>query len=181
MINITAKSAFLGKKLFLSCVDYTVSQKTFELQECTGVVCFTSPRPQNSDLGAFYESDEYISFQYEKGLISRLYQSVHRTFCKSFKSLIPGKLKEAFLDIGCGTGEFECGSAERLEVRGIEPGEKARQAAIRELQTRCSSRRCAEANRAGIYGRDYHVACSNMFQISKADEELNSILKKTDC
>lgn len=122
------------KKHFLDCVDYTVSKKTFELQECSkcGFV-FTSPRPQNEDLGAYYESEEYISHSNtKKGLISRLYQSVrNRTLAQKLDIINSRQTKGALLDIGCGTGEFlNVVQQNGWKVRGIEPGDKARQSAI---------------------------------------------------
>lgn len=122
------------KKAFLSCIDQTVSKKTFDLQECASCgFVFTSPRPQNNDLGAFYESDEYISHSNtKKGLISRLYQSVrNRTLSQKLELINSRQAKGALLDIGCGTGEFlNVVQNDGWNVRGIEPGDKARQSAI---------------------------------------------------
>lgn len=122
------------KKPFLTCIDNTVSKKPFELQECAACgFVFTSPRPQNVDLGAFYESDEYISHSNtKKGLISRLYQSVrNRTLAQKLELINSRQAKGALLDIGCGTGEFlNVVKGDGWNVRGIEPGDKARQSAI---------------------------------------------------
>lgn len=121
------------KSPFLVCIDNTVSKKPFELQECG--VCgfvFTSPRPQNSDLGMFYESDEYISHSNtKKGIVSRLYQSVRNKTLRQKLALINSRQKKgALLDIGCGTGEFaNVMKLDGWNVRGIEPGDKACQAA----------------------------------------------------
>ena len=121
-----------SKKAFLSCKDNTVSKLIFELQECNdcGFV-FTSPRPQNSDLGKFYESDEYISHSNtKKGIVSRLYQFVRNKTLRQKRDLINSRQsKGALLDIGCGTGEFaNTMKLDGWNVRGIEPGEKAREA-----------------------------------------------------
>lgn len=118
---------------FLSCKDYTVSKIDFELKECgaCGFV-FTSPRPQNSDLGKFYESDEYISHSNtKKGIVSRLYQSVRNKTLRQKLALINSRqAKGTLLDIGCGTGEFaNVMKQDGWTVRGIEPGDKAREAA----------------------------------------------------
>lgn len=122
------------KKHFLSCLDNTVSKKTFELQECANCgFVFTSPRPHNADLGAYYESDEYISHSNtKKGLISRLYQSVrNRTLAQKLELINSRQAKGSLLDIGCGTGEFlNVVQGDGWKVRGIEPGDKARQSAI---------------------------------------------------
>jgi 2-polyprenyl-3-methyl-5-hydroxy-6-metoxy-1,4-benzoquinol methylase len=121
------------KSLFLTCIDNTVSKKTFELQECDlcGFV-YTSPRPQNSDLGKFYESDEYISHSNtKKGIVSRLYQSVRNRTLRQKLALINSRQKKGtLLDIGCGTGEFaNVMQLDGWKVRGIEPGDSAREMA----------------------------------------------------
>lgn len=125
-----------GKQsLFLTCIDYTVSKQPFELQECgTCGFVFTSPRPQNADLGKFYESDEYISHSNtKKGIVSRLYQSVrNRTLRQKLNLINARQQKGALLDIGCGTGEFANVMKQNgWSVRGIEPGISAREMAKR--------------------------------------------------
>lgn len=121
------------KLLFLSCIDYTVSKQSFDLQECSNCgFVFTSPRPQNADLGKFYESDEYISHSNtKKGIVSRLYQSVRNKTLRQKLDLINARQKKgALLDIGCGTGEFlNIMKLDGWKVRGIEPGDRAREAA----------------------------------------------------
>lgn len=121
------------KSLFLTCIDNTVSKKPFDLQECgTCGFVFTSPRPQNSDLGKFYESDEYISHSNtKKGIVSRLYQSVRNRTLRQKLALINSRQKKgALLDIGCGTGEFaNVMKQDGWAVRGIEPGDNAREMA----------------------------------------------------
>jgi 2-polyprenyl-3-methyl-5-hydroxy-6-metoxy-1,4-benzoquinol methylase len=121
------------KSLLLTCIDNTVSKKAFELQECgTCGFVYTSPRPQNSDLGKFYESDEYISHSNtKKGIVSRLYQSVrNRTLRQKLELINSRQKKGALLDIGCGTGEFaNVMKLDGWNVRGIEPGDNAREMA----------------------------------------------------
>lgn len=121
------------KSLFLTCIDNTVSKKAFDLQECgsCGFV-YTSPRPQNSDLGKFYESDEYISHSNtKKGIVSRLYQSVRNRTLRQKLDLINSRQKKgSLLDIGCGTGEFaNVMKLDGWNVRAIEPGDNAREMA----------------------------------------------------
>lgn len=121
------------KSLFLTCKDYTVSKIEFEIKKCGACgFAFTSPRPQNSDLGQFYESDEYISHSNaKKGVVSRLYQSVRNKTLQQKLALINARqAKGTLLDIGCGTGEFaNVMKQDGWKVRGIEPGDKAREAA----------------------------------------------------
>lgn len=126
------------KSLFLSCIDYTVSKQGFEMQECSNCgFVFTSPRPQNADLGKFYESDEYISHSNtKKGVVSRLYQSVrNKTLRQKLELISSRQAKGSLLDIGCGTGEFlNVMKTAGWNVRGIEPGDKAREAAKQNYQ-----------------------------------------------
>src|ERR1043166_2368783 len=97
-------------KPFLVCTDYTVSKKEFTIVQCDACgFKFTNPRPLESDLGAYYQSDDYISHSNtRKGLISKLYQSV-RNYTLRKKLKLVNKLNNgtgSILDIGCGTGEF---------------------------------------------------------------------------
>lgn len=122
---------------FLSCKDYTVSKAEFSILVCGGCgFALTSPRPTDDTLGAYYESDEYISHSNtKKGLISRLYQSVRKHTLKKKLQLVnreskasaAGK-KGSLLDIGCGTGEFlnTC-KQDGWSTMGIEPSPSARE------------------------------------------------------
>ena len=116
---------------FLVCKDHTVSKKDFNIVSC--VACgfkFTNPRPLESDLGAYYQSADYISHSNtRKGLISKLYQFV-RNYTLGKKLKLINKLNKGpgtILDIGCGTGEFlnVCKHAGWI-TKGIEPDAGAR-------------------------------------------------------
>ncbi len=123
-----------SRSQILSCVDHTVSGATFSIVECSGCqFAFTSPRPAESDLGSYYESEEYISHSNtKKGLVSRLYQSVRKyTLGKKLGMVnrLSGK-KGLLLDIGCGTGEFlNICKVDGWETIGIEPSPSARKQA----------------------------------------------------
>lgn len=122
---------------FLTCKDYTVSKANFSIVTCGACnFALTNPRPSDDTLGAYYESDEYISHSNtKKGLISRLYQSVRKHTLKKklqlvnreSKMTVAGK-KGSLLDIGCGTGEFlnTCKQG-GWNVMGIEPSPSARE------------------------------------------------------
>ena len=62
----------------LNCKDYTVSQETFSIVVCDSCgFKFTNPRPDDSVLGSYYKSEDYISHSdTKKGLVSRLYHLV---------------------------------------------------------------------------------------------------------
>jgi SAM-dependent methyltransferase len=89
----------------------------------------TNPQPEESELGAYYESTDYISHtDSKKGLLAFLYQSVKKRSIQKKVKLIK-KLKGVsgtLLDIGAGTGEF-CIAAQKSGwiTKGVEPNEKA--------------------------------------------------------
>lgn len=120
--------------LLLSCRDHMLSHKEFNIVKCPGCsLVYTNPRPSPSNLGAYYESGEYISHtESRKGLKEKLYHLVRREMLRRKKNLInnikPGK--KFILDVGCGAGEFlktmqDTGN----EVIGYEPAPVPRQKA----------------------------------------------------
>lgn len=120
----------------LNVKDHTVSLSYFELVEC--VKCgflFTADPPDIESIGAYYQSDEYISHSdTSKGLINSIYQLVRKRAVSSKRRLvvkITGKASGTILDYGCGTGSFlkEMKSV-GWRVTGIEPDGRARQKAI---------------------------------------------------
>lgn len=64
-------------KQFLSCQDYTVSRETFTIVQCEACgFRFTNPRPDENEIGKYYESEEYISHSgTSKGIVNKLYQA----------------------------------------------------------------------------------------------------------
>jgi 2-polyprenyl-3-methyl-5-hydroxy-6-metoxy-1,4-benzoquinol methylase len=120
-------------KLFLSCVDYTVSHETFEINECEGCSFkFTSPRPNIEDLGKYYKSEEYVSHSdTKKGIVNSLYHYVRQyTILKKLKIILKYSKPGNILDYGCGTGAFlEICKKAKWSVYGIEPDSDARQIA----------------------------------------------------
>lgn len=111
---------------FIECKDYTVSKEKFKIVSCKKCnFKFTNPRPEEENLGGYYESDEYISHSNTSaGLISKLYQAArHYTLAKKLQLVSSlSKKKGAILDYGCGTGEFlnTCENA-KWETVGVEP------------------------------------------------------------
>lgn len=117
----------------LSCVDYTVSRETFHVVQCKECgFRFTNPRPSATEIGKYYESEEYISHSgTSKGLINKIYGIVRNyTIGKKVElanRLRSGQDKKTLLDIGCGTGEFLNACKEAgWEVTGLEPSPIAR-------------------------------------------------------
>ncbi|TDB57345.1 class I SAM-dependent methyltransferase [Arundinibacter roseus] len=116
---------------FLHVKDYTVSGNLFQIVKCDSCnFLFTNPRPPESEIGAFYDSAEYISHHDEaKDLMSRLYTAV-RNFTTQQKIKLLDRLvspKGALLDVGCGTGFFISKAMEAgWHVAGTEPDTNAR-------------------------------------------------------
>ncbi|MEL6133797.1 MAG: class I SAM-dependent methyltransferase, partial [Bacteroidota bacterium] len=116
----------------LSAKDHTVSGQVFDVWKCRSCGCrFTQAVPDEEHIGAFYESEEYISHSNtSKGLVNSLYQTVRNYTLNQKQKLIvsqSGKSQGSILDIGCGTGEF-LGKMKSVgwETRGLEPSESAR-------------------------------------------------------
>ncbi|MGZ4089738.1 MAG: class I SAM-dependent methyltransferase [Bacteroidia bacterium] len=118
---------------YLKCKDYTVSGEMFTIVKC--VSCgfkFTNPRPENSELGKYYKSEEYISHSNtSKGVISKLYHMVRNYTLKQKIKLISKYVSRGtIIDYGCGTGKFLKASQEAgWKVYGMEPDEGAKKIA----------------------------------------------------
>lgn len=117
---------------FLVCKDYTVSQTDFKIQCCTACnFKFTSPRPEDADLGKYYKAEDYVSHSdTKKGLVNKLYHAVRSyTLLKKLQLVIQySKLKGGkILDYGAGTGAFlnTC-KTNKWDAYGIEPDDTAR-------------------------------------------------------
>lgn len=116
-----------------SCVDHTVSHETFKIIRCTNCdFTVTSPRPEDSKLGDYYLSDNYISHSNKAtSLFDKVYLLARRFTLRWKVNLLmkyyPNHNKINILDYGCGTGEFlkSCKDA-GFQISGVEPSEKAR-------------------------------------------------------
>lgn len=117
-------------KSFLTCKDYTVSQKEFEIVQCKSCdFVFTDPRPENKDLGQYYKSDSYISHSDSSaGLVNKLYKIARSFTLRSKYNLVKEyALRKGLLDVGCGTGAFLNYCAQKdLAVDGVEPDDDTR-------------------------------------------------------
>ncbi len=121
-------------KPYLSCRDYTVSKQEFSIQrdEKTDLLV-TSPRPEDQDLGTYYESEDYISHSdAKKSLFDRIYQFVRNyTLKRKIKLLASFEVSgKEVLDIGAGTGDFLVACKNHgWNITGVEPNEKAKEIA----------------------------------------------------
>jgi 2-polyprenyl-3-methyl-5-hydroxy-6-metoxy-1,4-benzoquinol methylase len=119
----------------LRAEDYTVSHQLFEIWECQNCTLrFTQNAPDISSVGAFYQSDAYISHtDTNKGIVNRLYHFVRKTTLQKKLQLIEkatGVKKGNLLDIGAGTGAFaHCAQQAGWQVTALEPDDATRQRA----------------------------------------------------
>lgn len=117
-------------KEVLQVKDQLVSNEVFTITECTNCTLrFTNPRPENEELGGYYESEDYISHTNEgNSIINRLYKIARSFTLRSKRKLIQKDSgAKKLLDIGCGTGHFISYCSENnWECYGVEPDAKAR-------------------------------------------------------
>jgi 2-polyprenyl-3-methyl-5-hydroxy-6-metoxy-1,4-benzoquinol methylase len=116
----------------LQAIDHTVSQQVFAIWQCQQCsLRFTQDVPAESEIGRYYQSDNYISHtETDRGLINRLYHTVRKITLQSkrkmIESLASGSGRE-LLDIGAGTGAFAGYMRHHgWLVTGLEPDAAAR-------------------------------------------------------
>ncbi len=127
------------KVRYLTCKDYTVSAKNFDLLYHSAMdMLETFPQPKAEELSGYYESDDYISHTDSKEtVIDQLYQIVKKHALTNKLKLI-NSFKTAdknLLDIGCGTGDFLLVCKNNgWKVTGVEPNAKAKITADNKLK-----------------------------------------------
>ena len=97
----------------INCRDFVASDDSFTLQRCAGCTfLFTNPRPDENEIGKYYQSDKYVSHTGKKsGLIYRIYDVVRNFSIRSKLRLIKKHHKGGrLLDLGCGLGDFLYGA-----------------------------------------------------------------------
>ncbi|WP_109098879.1 bifunctional 2-polyprenyl-6-hydroxyphenol methylase/3-demethylubiquinol 3-O-methyltransferase UbiG [Aquimarina sp. AU58] len=119
---------------FIECKDYTVSGEKFQLlydKEYDMLV--TSPKPDENELGKYYESEDYISHTDSKrSLFEKLYHVV-KTYSLNKKVKLISTLNQevgVLLDIGAGTGDFLSAAKNKgWRIEGVEPNSQAKELA----------------------------------------------------
>lgn len=116
--------------------DHFLSKEDFKLYKCLSCdLVYTWPRPEESRIGDYYKSEEYVSHSStKKGLINTAYSSVRnytlRQKLKLVNSLTNGR---KLVDIGAGTAHFaRLMNDNGYEVIGLEPDADARKVALQE-------------------------------------------------
>ena len=166
-------------KKILDCLDYTVSRETFSIVECPGCSFkFTNPRPSETEIGRYYESENYVSHSNSsKGIVNKIYHWVRNySLYKKVKLInreysttkqISHSSTKALLDIGCGTGEFLSAAVNNgWSGKGIEPSDKARAQAI-------SNYRLDVSNQLGI--SDLHKESFDVITMWHVLEHVHSL------
>ncbi|RTY95877.1 class I SAM-dependent methyltransferase [Flavobacterium sp. GT3R68] len=123
-------------KLFLTVKDFSVSKETFDLYHDEVLdMLITSPQPDENNLPAYYESDDYISHtDGKRSLFEKAYHFVKDIALKNKLDLINDLHTEkgSLLDIGAGTGDFlTVAKNNGWSITGIEPSDKAKNIAIK--------------------------------------------------
>ncbi len=118
----------------LIVTDHSVSGEKFTLNYDEKYHMYvTEPKPALEKLGAYYESEDYISHtDKNRSLFELAYQTVKRITLSRKRKLLRKYLpnKGSVLDIGAGTGDFlKDLKAKNWITKGVEPNLKARQLA----------------------------------------------------
>ncbi|AMC11312.1 methyltransferase [Lutibacter profundi] len=126
------------EKIYLTCEDYTVSNKKFDLlYNSEFEMLETFPKPVGKELASYYESENYISHtDSKKSFIDKLYQIIKGyTLTKKLNLINSFKTKQKnLLDVGCGTGDFLLNCKNNgWNVVGVEPNENAKRLAETKL------------------------------------------------
>jgi 2-polyprenyl-3-methyl-5-hydroxy-6-metoxy-1,4-benzoquinol methylase len=124
---------------YVTCKDHLVSGEEFKLLLDDNLdLLMTSPKPDDANLGKYYESEAYISHtDSKKSVLDFVYQTVKGIALKQKLKLINSFNSEGLkiLDIGAGTGDFlKTCSDNGWEVSGVEPSSKARSIAQKKVE-----------------------------------------------
>ncbi len=122
------------KQVYIKTKDFLVSGESFDLEyDSEFDMLQTKPKPSDSELHKYYESEAYISHTDEKrGFISAIYQIVKKYSLISKINLISKFAggNKTLLDIGAGTGDFMVTAKSKgFNVTGIEVNKQARKRA----------------------------------------------------
>jgi 2-polyprenyl-3-methyl-5-hydroxy-6-metoxy-1,4-benzoquinol methylase len=110
--------------------DYTLTNEEFTIEQCVQCgIGITNPRPEDKELGKYYQSSEYISHTGKaNSIIDRIYL-IARTFTLRQKLNLIRQVSSGsnLLDYGCGTGDFaQYCKQQGFSVQGVEPSAPAR-------------------------------------------------------
>jgi 2-polyprenyl-3-methyl-5-hydroxy-6-metoxy-1,4-benzoquinol methylase len=123
----------------IKTVDHTATHEIFQIKVCLNCsLLITTPRPQESELHKYYQSENYISHSNKPNSLINAIYLVARTFTLKWKYNLLRKYSpgSSLLDYGCGTGDFlnYC-SQKGMVTNGVEPSASARIAANSNLKS----------------------------------------------
>ena len=126
---------FSNQNVYIKVQDHSVSKENFELLLDPELELLkTHPQPALEKLGAYYESEDYISHtDAKRSLFEKIYHWVKSYSLKKKVGIINSyqPQKGHLLDIGAGTGDFlVTAKAAGWQVTGIEPNKNAKKLAI---------------------------------------------------
>jgi 2-polyprenyl-3-methyl-5-hydroxy-6-metoxy-1,4-benzoquinol methylase len=118
----------------LTAKDHSVSGEEFVIWQCQSCTLrFTQDVPDESSIGPYYQSQDYISHSNtSKGLLNKLYQAVRKFTLGQKSGLVISHTTNhgRILDIGAGIGAFlNEMKGKGWDIEGIEPDYGARQQA----------------------------------------------------
>ena len=108
--------------------DHLVSSESFAIVQCQMCdLLFTNPRPSDSRLPHYYESDNYVSHNDNKNsLLNFIYRMVRQvTLHQKLNSIRKYHASGSLLDFGAGTGAFLQKAGTHFDVIGVEPSSNA--------------------------------------------------------
>ncbi|HRG69390.1 MAG TPA: class I SAM-dependent methyltransferase [Saprospiraceae bacterium] len=119
---------------YLKIKDHSISGEYFKLLKCSSCqFILTSPRPDDEQLGKYYQSKEYISHSDTNiGIVNKIYRIIRNYTLKQKIELIKNLNQQPnLIDIGSGAGYFldACQKA-GFNGFGIEPDETTRAGSI---------------------------------------------------
>ncbi|WP_378180161.1 class I SAM-dependent methyltransferase [Aquimarina sp. SS2-1] len=165
---------------YLECKDHTVSKESFVLYKDKNLdLLITSPRPDESDLAKYYESEDYISHtDGKRSFFEKLYHTVKK-YALNRKVRLIEELNGgvgSLLDIGAGTGDFLVEAKSKMwQVAGVEPNQEAKALAKDKGITLQSDTANLESNTFDIITM-WHVL-EHVPNVPKQIEELKRLLK----
>lgn len=122
---------------YLELEDYFLSHESFRIVKCKNCgLLKTYPQPGSNELGKYYKSVQYLSHAtHNKGVDFFIYNRIRKLMLSRKVALIKKHAAgNNLLDIGCATGVFiDYCQQKGFKVEGIEPDEKARNYARKQL------------------------------------------------
>lgn len=127
-LELCPSCEYNGFNNFLIAKDNLVSDESFAVVECqTCKLLFTNPRPSDSRLAHYYDSDHYDSHNDKNYSFQNIIYRVVRNIAIHQKIKLIKKYHPSgrLLDYGAGSGAFLEKAIKHFEIKGIEPSVKA--------------------------------------------------------